>query len=46
LIELAIENDFQIGTIEGDEKITFGVNTLDDLKNLEDLIFNDQVQNN
>ena len=45
LIGLAIENKFQISTIEVDEKNIFGVNTFEDLENLENLIFNDRVQN-
>ena len=41
LVKLATSNGFQIGNVEADEKIIHGVNTLDELKQLEDLMADD-----
>ena len=38
LVKFATSNGFQISSVEADEQIVYGVNTLDELKQLEDLI--------
>ena len=41
LVKFATSNGFQISSVEADEQIVYGVNTLDELKQLEDLISDD-----